>query len=173
MDDLMVDIECMGKVPNAAIVQIGACYFDRYTGDIGKTFKGNISLLNTSGQFDGSTILWWLEQAKKGNTLSFLNNTESEEYILSTFRYFANDAKQIWSHATFDFVLLQDALRRNGIPLLPYRSARDIRTLVDLAGNTSTRRKGDKSHDGLDDCLYQVKYCVECFNKLFKGLTNG
>jgi exodeoxyribonuclease VIII len=171
MQDLMVDIECMGKVPDAVIVQIGACYFDRYTGEVGKTFSGNISLLNTSGQFDGSTVLWWLEQSKKGNALSFLNNTETEEYVLSTFRYFANDAKRIWSHATFDFVLLQNALRRLSIPLLPYRSARDIRTLVDLAGNTNIRRTEGKSHDGLEDCLYQVKYCVECFNKL-KGLVD-
>jgi len=50
-----------------------------------------------------------------------------------------------------------------------YRQTRDIRTLTHLAGhqrNESTIDPKDKTHNALEDCLYQVKYCVECFNKL-------
>jgi hypothetical protein len=53
-----------------------------------------------------------------------------------------------------------------------YRSVRDIRTLVDLAGLTgqikakTTGEKDEKTHNGLDDCIYQVEYCSKCFNVL-------
>ncbi len=51
-------------------------------------------------------------------------------------------------------------------PPFHYRCARDIRTLVDLA-NLRYEPKGDeKTHNALEDCERQVKYCVECFNRL-------
>jgi len=36
--DIMLDIETMGIRPTSAIVQLGACYFDRITGEIGDKF---------------------------------------------------------------------------------------------------------------------------------------
>ena len=81
----------------------------------------------------------------------------------------------MWSHATFDFVMLMHAMRRRDIqPTVHYRKARDIRTLTGLAGMTKEQidtfqvdRVG-VHHNGLDDAIYQVAYCHECF-KILKG----
>lgn len=40
--DVMIDFETLGNGKNAAVVQVGACYFDRGTGKIGGVFKRNI-----------------------------------------------------------------------------------------------------------------------------------
>jgi len=44
---------------------------------------------------------------------------------------------------------------------------KDIRTLVEIANVApqKTERVGI-AHNALDDCLFQVKYCVRCFKKL-------
>jgi len=39
MKDVMLDVETLGTKSTAAIIQIGACYFDRETGEIGDKFK--------------------------------------------------------------------------------------------------------------------------------------
>ena len=42
MKDVMIDFETLGNSNNAVVVQIGACYFDRKTGEIGYKFETNI-----------------------------------------------------------------------------------------------------------------------------------
>lgn len=166
MNDVMLDLETLSAGSEAVIVQIGACYFDRYTGDIRDKFLVNVDFVSEKiGEFEGSTIQWWLNQAKEGNPLTFLNNPVRCYEALMQFKAFVKDAKQIWSHATFDFVIMQEALKRFKIKPLPYRTARDIRTLVDLAG-LPKQDTSVKTHDALEDCIFQVKYCVECFNAL-------
>jgi len=168
MTDLMLDLETMSSGSEAVIIQIGACYFDRYTGEIGSSFLVNVDFVSEKiGEFDGSTICWWLNQAKEGNLLTFLNNPVKCCEALRQFKAFVKDAKQIWSHATFDFVIIQEALKRFKIKPLPYRAARDIRTLVDLAG-LPKQDTSVTTHDALEDCIFQVKYCVECFKALRK-----
>lgn len=81
---------------------------------------------------------------------------------------FLSKAKRIWSHATFDFVVLMDTLQQLNIkPNMSYKSAMDIRTLVDLSGITMSDipREG-VHHDALDDCKHQVKYCVAAINAI-------
>lgn len=166
MKDLMLDIEAMGSGPDAVIVQVGAAYFNRNTGNVCDTFLQNVSLASADGRFSGSTIHWWLQQALAGNKLTFLQEAREESNVLKAFREFASDADFIWSHATFDFVIVQSALSRHGLKPLSYRCSRDIQTLVDLSGLPRDKKEKINSHDALDDCLYQIKYCVECFKNL-------
>ena len=64
MEDLMLDIETMGNRSTSAIIQIGACYFDRVTGEIGETFLENILLKSSVEDWgltvDSLTIQWWM-----------------------------------------------------------------------------------------------------------------
>lgn len=169
MKDLMLDLETLGGINATAICQIGACYFDRNTGEIGKTFKVNVDA-RTSGQIDADTIYWWLGQSKEAQHSITTGVLLHERQALTEFSAFAEDAKCIWSHATFDFVGITLAYKRHGIkPSFHYRVAKDIRTLVDLAGVTidKTPRTG-LHHDALEDCKHQVKYCVEAFRAIAK-----
>jgi len=176
MKDLMLDIETMGLSPTAAPVQIGACYFDRYTGEIGDTFLENIQLKSSMENWelsvDASTILWWIKQEKNR---SWVREGQPLMNVLLYFQTFIKDAKYFWSHSTFDIPILVNAynVTRMSLPF-HYRQTRDIRTLTHLAGyqrNESKADPNDNTHNALADCLYQVKYCVECFRKLKKGVV--
>ena len=64
MIDLMLDLETLGTSNNALITQIGACYFDRYSGKLGKQFLENIQIqdgLNKGFEVDEGAIRFWLE----------------------------------------------------------------------------------------------------------------
>ena len=176
----MLDIECLSNGNCASIVQIGACFFDRYTGSVNplEVFSVNINIqscIDAGLQVDGDTIKWWMDQVIKRGEPSWLKDPVPVETALGKFREFyykINKSALVWSHATFDVVILSNAYRTIGqkTPYL-YRNCRDIRTLVDLSGvHTKKEGEGDpKNHNALDDCIYQVKYCVECFNKLKEG----
>ena len=98
-----------------------------------------------------------------------MSGTDSLSSALWEFQHFIHRVENhlIWSHATFDFVIINNAMRRMNIPGLNYKSARDLRTLVDLAGMTQDDYpKSGKTHNALDDCFFQVQYAVKAFDKI-------
>lgn len=170
MKDLMVDIETLGTRKDSVITQIGACYFDRVTAEIGDTFLINISIddcLKNGLRVDGGAIKFWLEQP--GERVTFLKAPVGLSSGLGKFREFSRDCDTVWSHP-FDMRILDDAYRVLGQSMHPnYRKHRDIRTLVDLAKLPYNKPDKPKDHNALNDCLYQVKYCVECFKAISEG----
>ncbi|WP_193799271.1 exonuclease, partial [Escherichia coli] len=58
---LMIDLETMGKNPDAPIISIGAIFFDPQTGDMGPEFSKTIDLETAGGVIDRDTIKWWLK----------------------------------------------------------------------------------------------------------------
>jgi len=170
MTDLMIDIETLGNGKNALPAQIGAVYFDRYSGLLGAEFKMNIDARDAQNhgcEFDADTVYWWLSQspeAIKSFTTGVLHPLKQTMMSLITF---SAQAKQIWSHSTFDFVIMQETFKLLKLNGFPYRAARDIRTLTDLADlNTKNYTREGVHHDALDDAKFQVKYCVDAFDKL-------
>lgn len=169
MKNLMLDIETLGYRKNACIIQIGACYFDPQTGDILDSFSRNIDARSSTGEIDADTVYFWLNQSRDAINLVTEAPLYTEKDALDDFRRFAHKAEQIWSHATFDFVIIQEALMRHRIPRFNYKLARDIRTLVDLSGvNLKDFQRLGTHHNALDDCLYQVKYCHHALKVLKK-----
>ena len=168
MKDMMIDIETLGsaKAISPIIIQIGACYFDRESGEIGQTFKENIdiqSCLNLGFETDGSAIEFWLKQPGR----SFLEDPKPIYAVLIPLQEFSIGAKRVWAHATFDFPVLVNACKKTNTRIpFSFKVMRDIRTLVDLAGLEVKPPKDGKSHDALDDCIYQVGYCVKCLQIL-------
>ncbi|HBD4295643.1 TPA: 3'-5' exoribonuclease, partial [Escherichia coli] len=57
---LMIDLETMGKNPDAPIISIGAIFFDPQTGDMGPEFSKTIDLDTAGGVIDRDVIKWWL-----------------------------------------------------------------------------------------------------------------
>lgn len=170
--DVMVDLETWGNGKNACIVQIGACYFDRYTGEIAGEFKRNVdarSAVKSGAEIDADTIYWWMKQSEEARK-SFLEEPLDpiHETMIAFNLFLSYGCTTLWSHATFDFVIIMETFKRLGIrPKVNYKAARDIRTLVDLSGvNTKDVTREGVHHDALDDAKFQVKYCVEAFRKL-------
>jgi len=171
----MLDFETLGTNVNAPVVQIGACYFDRQTGEIGKTLKLNVSLssmVKGGAKIDGETVEWWLKQSEAARKSITADPKENDLNAFILLNEFLGSAKNIWSHATFDFVILTETLRRLNIkPMFHYKAAKDIRTLTDLAKISLTDQNFIREgvhHDALEDCKFQVKYCVAAFQALRK-----
>lgn len=169
MKDLMIDIETMGTGPNAVMIQLAGVYFDRKTGQLGAEFCQSLSIedsLTLGFEKDLSTENWWKEQDQ-----SVLENILSTALpvwkVLMAFNIFRADANFVWSHATFDFVIVQNHLKKVGLAQIPHKTARDIRTLVDLSGiNLKAYDWTKKTHNALDDCKFQVQYCVDAMRRL-------
>jgi hypothetical protein len=164
--DLMIDIETLGTGTNSVVTQIGAVYFDRYTGEVGEKLGVNIQVqdaLNLGLVVDAGAIKFWIEQPQ----CTWLKEPVPVSKALQLLRDFYVKDTEAWSHATFDFPILANMYYTFGQKFpIPYRKLRDIRTLVDLANSPYNVPNKPKTHDAVDDCLYQIEYCVYCFNKL-------
>jgi hypothetical protein len=167
MIDLMTDIEAMGTGVYGMITQIGACYFDRKTGEIGDKFSVNISMEDSFKKgfvIDPGAVKFWLNETNR----TFLSGEILPvKKALEKYHSFAFKAECMWSHQ-FDFVMLQQAYIKLGLELLRYKKFRDINTLVHLAGlrYDKTDNVRSNAHDGLADCIYQVGYCVDALRRL-------
>ena len=169
----MIDIETLGTSHDAVIVQIGACWFDRNTGEIKEDpFIVNISIEDCRDcclRMDAGAITFW---ARQGGATWGDRPVDLDVALIALKGWVETTSTtkkfSVWAHATFDFPILANAHKAVEIDM-PWsrRQCRDIRTLVDLSGIKKPKTE-EKSHDALDDCRYQVKYCYECFKQLSK-----
>lgn len=162
MNRIMIDFETFGNGKNACVVQIGACSFD-----LKQQLKLNIDARSCGGQMDPDTVYWWLMQSPAAIASITSAPLIEEPIAFHRLNNFLADADEIWSHATFDFVILQESLKRLGIrPSYKYGRARDIRTLNALSrAEGLTERKG-VHHDAMDDCIFQIEYCKAALKSL-------
>lgn len=167
----MIDFETLGNGENKCVCQVGAVYFDKVTGELGKELRLNIdagSHVAKGAKLDASTVYWWLAQSKEAQASILQEPRLDICRAMVQLNQFLADASRVWSHATFDFVTLMETLRQlNIIPTVSYKAGMDLRTLVYLAGiSTKDFPREGTHHDGLDDAKFQVKYCVAALNAL-------
>lgn len=170
----MVDIETFGTDSNAVVLSISAVKFDLDTGEIGGTFELALEMKEQMAKgalMDPDTVMWWMSQSKEAqNMLSHLQ-TVDVDIALELFNNFCKGADGIWGNgATFDNVIIRNLYKRHDTDFkLGFWADRDVRTLVALSGiDHSTYRFVGVRHNGLDDCLHQIKYCVDAY-KILKG----
>jgi len=164
---IMLDIETMGVSGNAAIMAIGACYFDPSTGEIGDTFHEQVDI-SSNGQIDASTVLWWMKQSDEARS-KFYNNHKAEpiQHVLSMFYRFVKPGCQVWGNGiAFDNVIIRNAFDHTGcLDPVPWKfwNDRDVRTMVELGQAIGLDPKRDFpfegiKHDALADAIHQAKY---------------
>lgn len=183
MNNVMLDIETMGNTSNAAIIAIGACYFDPATGEIGETFYSKVNLESSvfaGAKMDPSTVLWWLQQ-NEGARAEFKGN-EKEPHInivLSQFSAFlaqSNNA-MVWGNGiAFDNVIVKAAYDNAMLPP-PWKfwNERDVRTMVDLGQQLGFDPKRDMPfegdrHNALADAIHQARYVSAIWQRLIRPL---
>jgi hypothetical protein len=170
----MIDFETFGNGKHACVVQVGACNFG--DGAIGETLKLQVDAedaMRNGAEMDASTVYWWLAQSLEAIWSILADPKLAEREAFNQLNVFLAGADEIWSHATFDFVILMEALKRLGIkPSFGYRVARDIRTLNALCPGHKPMAREGTHHDGLDDAIYQARYVMAMLEQLgAKGAT--
>ena len=186
MNNVMIDIETLGKHSRSVITTIAAVSFDIETGEIGKSKYIEIDINDSIKQgleVDGDTIIWWLKQpnASRKNIHSPKESYKLKD-SLSILTKFLNsiapkDDLIIWGNsAKFDLGILSDAYRILDfeIPWIFYNE-RCVRTLAKLKPNIKKNTIFDGvRHNPIDDCLYQIKYCHNIWVELFppKSIEN-
>ncbi|MGZ8916266.1 MAG: 3'-5' exonuclease [Methylobacter sp.] len=174
MNDLMIDLETLSTRPDAAIISIGAAYFDIKTGEIGDTFYMPINLTDTPefGHISAETVKWWLKQNEEArNAITDADNYAEIPYALNEFNKFLRPGTKLWSNgSSFDLVILRSAYARCGYKTpWNYWDERDTRTIVDIASRISGVNaaksipfSGDK-HNALADAIHQATYVSKAF----------
>ncbi|KNF15586.1 exonuclease [Escherichia coli] len=174
---LMIDIETMGKNPNAAIISIGAIFFDPQTGDMGPEFSKTIDLDTADGVIDRDVIKWWLKQSREAQSAIMTDEIPLDDALLQLREFIDENSGeffvQVWGNgANFDNTILRRSYERQGIPC-PWRyyNDRDVRTIVELGkaidfdARTAIPFEGER-HNALDDARYQAKYVSAIWQKL-------
>ncbi|CTW35098.1 TPA: 3'-5' exoribonuclease [Escherichia coli] len=176
-DHLMIDLETMGKNPDAPIISIGAIFFDPQTGDMGPEFSKTIDLETAGGVIDRDTIKWWLKQSREAQSAIMTDEIPLDDALLQLREFIDENSGeffvQVWGNgATFDNVILRRSYERQGIPCpWRYTNDRDVRTMValglvmDFDARTTIPFEGER-HNALNDARYQAKYVSAIWQKL-------
>lgn len=165
----MIDIETLGTRYDAQIIQIGACYFNRNTGDTDVGFSANIDgALQDEFTIDYDTIKWWTEQEDRARALVFENPIPLPEALGALYRFLNQPDVLLWSHTTFDIPILMNAFNVVGMPCpVPFRNMRDLRTLMDLYGEKVSIDRQGVHHHALDDAKYQARYASVALQNIY------
>lgn len=152
----MIDIETLGRRPNAIILEIGAVAFsDKIEDECIITF----SLLDqlSTRSITPDTVDWWMQQKIKPNLQGNMDLYDG----LMLLNGFITHCKTIWAKSPlFDLSILGDAYHQCGIrPPWKYYQTRDVRTLLWLYP-VDVPSVGNE-HNVLDDALYQTNQVLE------------
>ncbi|EJN3623120.1 3'-5' exoribonuclease [Escherichia coli] len=174
---LMIDLETMGKNPDAPINALAGKFFDPATGEMGPEFSKTIALETAGGVIDRDTIKWWLKQSREAQSAILTDEIPLDDALLQ-FREFIDENSgeffvQVWGNgANFDNVILRRSYERQEIPCpWRYTNDRDVRTMValglvmDFDARTTIPFEGER-HNALNDARYQAKYVSAIWQKL-------
>lgn len=175
---LMIDLETMGKNPDAPIASIGAVFFDPQTGEQGPEFSKIIDMGTCGGTVDISTIEWWLQRSGEARAAILADRIPLDDALLQLREFIDENSGeffvQVWGNgANFDNVILRRSYERQEIPCpWRYTNDRDVRTMValglvmDFDARNVTTFEGER-HNALHDARYQAKYVSVIWKKLF------
>ena len=182
MTNLMTDLETMGNGNDAAIIAIGACFFDPVTGEIGDTFYAPVDLgssIEAGLKMDPSTVTWWMKQDEDAREI-FHQKARPIQRVLKDFVHFANQISikelKVWGNgSSFDNVILKNAFAACDLHV-PWKfwNDRDVRTMVDVGrlilGIDPKRDMPFEGvrHNALADAQHQAYYV----SRIYRGLKS-
>ncbi|EFO3510381.1 exonuclease [Escherichia coli] len=174
---LMIDLETMGKNPDAPIISLGAIFFDPQTGEMGPEFSKTIDLDTAGGVIDRDVIKWWLKQSREAQSAILTDEIPLDDALLQLREFidenYCGFYVRVWGNgANFDNVILRRSYERQGIPC-PWRycNDRDVRTIVELGNSIGfdvrmTIPFEGVPHNALDNARHQAKQVSAIWQKL-------
>lgn len=179
MNHIMIDIETLGRAPDAVIVQIAAVQFDPMTGETGEEFSVNIDPVSCQEyglKIHSETVLFWLEQSKEVHQRVFYAAKKQlktallmlTDFIISI-EFETKERAIVWANSpSFDLEILKNAYRATQLrEVWEFRNERDFRTISKLFPQIveNHERKG-LAHNALDDCRNQIAILHKCYQKI-------
>lgn len=194
MNNVMLDLETMGKGPSAAIVTIGAVFFDPMTGELGAEFEAHIDLNDSArfGEMDPDTVLWWLGQSDEARAAIAYNvDGDKRMALLQALQKFqewlmanGQEGKRpyVWGNgAGFDCTIMASAYDAvNKVRFIGYWNGfkdRDVRTVVDMGRDLlGFDPKKDMpfegvAHRALDDAKHQARYVSAIYQRMLAAMN--
>lgn len=171
--DVMIDIETLSTVTDAAILSIAAVKFDPFnpTEQNYEEFQCFIDIEDCKAKgltISEDTMAWWETQPPEVKKLNF----ESEPRLklsdaLSQLTSFCRGVKRYWCQGmNFDPVVLESAYKRVDMkPEWKFWEWRDSRTVSRLVHFTNLPKKPKTAHTAIEDCNYQIQIVQMVFEK--------
>lgn len=174
--DCMIDVECMGKGADAALVSLGAVFFDIRSQTMGPTFLRTIHLataVRDGGTIDPGTVLWWLGQSQEARDGVRFNGqdirrvlADFSDWIAETCRH--EDVRPYGNSNSFDLPKIETAMQRIGMQV-PWHfvNVRCFRTMRAMYPSVeyNPSDKGDGAHNALADAQFQVEHLFKIANR--------
>lgn len=159
---VMIDLETLGRTPDAAIASIGAVLFDpRYGIKCADTFYVEIDWKASKRFVEKETVDWWRKQSKEARKC-LKGKTPLSEALEELDFWLPDDCRPWGNGPTFDISMLEHAFDQEQIET-PWKfwNIRDCRTIKDIfeskRGGLNGNFTGVK-HNSLDDAKYQADW---------------
>ena len=169
-NNVMIDIETMDLIPNAAIVSIGAIVFDpRYGIVTDDTFYVELAWKTQERSINKETRQWWKGQSPKAK--SSLHGTATLVDALEDLAFWIPEGALVWGNGpSFDMTILEDAYRQVGIQA-PWKfwnvyDCRTIKYMYESLRGGFDKKVGGGAHNALLDAKHQAQYV----NKMWKSI---
>jgi DNA polymerase III epsilon subunit-like protein len=176
MKHVMLDLETLGTVADAAIMSIGAVRFDLESEKIDDNgFYASVSIdsnLEYKRRIQEDTLIWWMNQGESAKGV-FNESKQTLPTALTDLADWIGDSEvHVWSNgADFDLPMLAHAYvsLRMEVPWKFFNS-RCFRTYKNLPGAKNVRIpfEGTK-HNAMFDAVHQAKTAQAIQAKLFSG----
>ncbi len=175
-NDIMLDLECLNSNNNAAIISIGAVYFNIQRQELGPELYIELSRtalqeqLALGATWSLSTLEWWMQQSDSARAVwvaspTKVENKECLARIKEFFELFPLHGRNIrvWGNgSTYDNICLQNYLVRfkKRIPW-NYKGDMCYRTINNMFGYGHAVERIGTHHNGLDDAKTQAAHMIK------------
>jgi hypothetical protein len=180
--DCAIRIRTLGRKPGAAILSIGAVFFDRRTGKLGSDFYKEIGVLSAirGSALDSVPLDWWKEHSDEAAALIERSKDKvplatALENLCSWMRNASAGVPIVWTFGVNDITVLEEAFVIGAVGLSEpwhYSNIRSYLTLHDATymavPKVSLKMRTTPNANALDSAKDTAGMVVECFNALRK-----
>lgn len=164
-NNIIIDIETLGRRNDAAITQVGLVIADKNFNILNK-FLIQVdpkAWLTCNRTFTGETLLWWMQQkntpVSNTSTHSVYSYKELIEKLKLIFRMYNTSETLVWTKGSMDLFCIKDLFEYFDMELpWEFWQPRDIRTAKEFIEEWQTFE--NNNHNALDDALNQLRELI-------------
>lgn len=180
MDNVMIDLETLGRRAGCAILSIGAVAFDHQTGKLGPEFYIVVDSMDQVAEcglhIDQSTIDWWekqsiearevLTESRSGKASSLGDALVKFNQYLAQFGF---TKVKVWGNGgDFDNAIMASCYAAAGLEVpWAFWHNRCYRTLKNLMKGMPAAKRQGTYHNALDDAKTQAEHAVLLLQQLY------